>query len=69
MNEIDLREFGKLEAQVEQLNSMVVEMRADIKDLKDGWNKTSGGMKVLLAVAAILGGFVTQFINWALHKI
>lgn len=69
MTEVDLREFGKLEAEVAQLKDIMAETRSDVKELKENWNRTSGGMKVLLAVAAILGGFVTQFLNWALHKV
>ena len=69
MTELDLREFGKLEAEVAQLKEIVSEIRTDLKEVKDGWKQASGGLKVLICVAAVLGGLVTQLINWALHKI
>jgi hypothetical protein len=69
MADLDPREFGKLEAEVSQLKEIVSEIRTDLKEVKDGWNKASGGLKVLLATAAILGGLMTQFINWIAHKI
>jgi hypothetical protein len=69
MAELDPREFGKLEAEVSQLKDMVSEMRTDLKEVKDNWNKASGGLKMLLGVAAILGGLMTQFISWIAHKL
>jgi len=43
MSEIDPREFGKLEAQVEALQSEVHAMRGDIKQLLEMANKSKGG--------------------------
>ena len=48
---------------------MVSEMRTDLKEVKENWNKASGGMKVLLGVAAVLGGAVTQAFSWIAHKL
>ena len=59
MSEIDPREFGKLEAQVEALQSEVHAMREDIKALLEMANKSKGGMFVGMAIASVLGGIVS----------
>lgn len=69
MADLDPREFGKLEAEVSQLKDMVAEMRTDLKEVKEGWNRATGGMKVMLGIAAVLGGAVTQVVSWLLHKV
>lgn len=59
MSEIDPREFGKLEAQVEALQSEVHAMREDIKLLLEMANKSKGGMFVGMAIASVVGGFIS----------
>lgn len=59
MSEIDPREFGKLEAQVEALQSEVQAMRGDIKQLLEMANKSKGGLWVGMAVASAVGGLIT----------
>ena len=59
MSEIDPREFGKLEAQVEALQTEVHAMREDIKALLEMANKSKGGMFVGMAIASVLGGIVS----------
>ena len=59
MSEIDPREFGKLEAQVEALQSEVHAMRGDIKQLLEMANKSKGGFWVGMSIASALGGMVT----------
>jgi len=59
MSEIDPREFGKLEAQVEALQSEVSAMRQDIKTLLEMANKSKGGFFVGMAIASIIGGFIS----------
>lgn len=59
MSEIDPREFGKLEAQVEALQSEVHAMREDIKALLEMANRSKGGMFVGMAIASVLGGIVS----------
>ena len=44
MSEIDLREFGKLEAQVEVLQTEVHALRDDVKKLLEMANKSKGGL-------------------------
>jgi len=59
MSEIDPREFGKLEAQVEALQTEVHGLRQDIKLLLEMANKSKGGMFVGMAIASFIGGLVT----------
>lgn len=63
MSEIDLREFGKLEAQVEVLQTEVHALRDDVKKLLEMANKSKGGlwagMAVVSAVTSI-GAFIVD---------
>jgi hypothetical protein len=61
MSEIDPREFGKLEAQVEALQVEVHALRQDIKALLEMANKSKGGMFVGMAIASVVGGFISFF--------
>ena len=59
MSEIDPREFGKLEAQVEALQAEVHALRQDIKTLLEMANKSKGGFFVGMAIASFIGGIIT----------
>ena len=59
MSEIDPREFGKLEAQVEALQVEVHALRQDIKALLEMANKSKGGRFVGMAIASFIGGLIT----------
>jgi hypothetical protein len=59
MSDIDPREFGKLEAQVEALQTEVHAMREDIKQLLEMANKSKGGMFVGMAIASVVGGIIS----------
>jgi len=59
MSEIDPREFGKLEAQVEALQTEVHALRQDIKALLEMANKSKGGMFVGMAIASVVGGIIS----------
>ena len=59
MSEIDPREFGKLEAQVEALQVEVHALRQDIKALLEMANKSKGGMFVGMAIASVVGGMIS----------
>ena len=59
MSDIDPREFGKLEAQVEALQIEVHALRQDIKLLLEMANKSKGGMFVGMAIASFIGGIIT----------
>lgn len=68
MSELDPREFGRLEAEVQQLKDIVSEIRSDLKDMKKNWDEANGGIRVLLGVAAVIGAASGQFIHWILGK-
>jgi len=59
MSEIDPREFGKLEAQVEALQAEVHALRQDIRELLEMANKSKGGMFVGMAIASVVGGMIS----------
>jgi hypothetical protein len=59
MSEIDPREFGKLEAQVEALQIEVHALRQDIKTLLEMANKSKGGFFVGMAIASVVGGIIS----------
>ena len=59
MSEIDPREFGKLEAQVEALQAEVHALRQDIKTLLEMANKSNGGFFVVMAIASVVGGIIS----------
>jgi len=59
MSEIDPREFGKLEAQVEALQTEVHGLREDVKSLLALANKSKGGFWVGMSIASTCGGVLT----------
>ena len=59
MSDIDPREFGKLEAQVEALQVEVHALRQDINALLEMANKSKGGMFVGMAIASVVGGIIS----------
>lgn len=59
MSEIDPREFGKLEAQVEALNVEVHALRNDVKTLLELANKSKGGFWMGMTIASTIGGILT----------
>ena len=59
MSEIDPRELGKLEAQVEALQLEVHGLRQDIKLLLEMANKSKGGFFVGMAIASVVGGIIS----------
>jgi len=59
MSDIDPREFGKLEAQVEALQTEVHALRQDIKLLLEMANKSKGGFFVGMAIASVVGGIIS----------
>jgi hypothetical protein len=56
---IDPRAFGRLEAEVQSLQSEVADLRADVKTLLELANKSKGGFWMGMAIASAFGGLVT----------
>lgn len=59
MSEIDARDFGKLEAQVEALQAEVHSLAQDVKTLLELANKSKGGFWVGMTIASGIGGLIT----------
>ena len=67
MSDISPREFGKLEAQVEALQTEVHQLSKDVKALLELANKSKGGFWMGMTIASMVGGFIT-FIGGRLLK-
>ena len=59
MTEIDPREFGRLEAEVQSLRNQVSSMQTDIRTLLEMANKSKGGLWAGMTMASMLGGAVS----------
>lgn len=59
MNEIDARDFGKLEANVEALEKEVHALRTDVRALLELANKSKGGLWTGMMMASVFGGFIS----------
>ena len=59
MAEIDARDFGRLEAQVESLQVQVTQLSNDVKALLELANKGKGGFWVGMTIASFMGGVIT----------
>jgi hypothetical protein len=61
MSEIDARDFGRLEAQVEVLQAQVSQLSADVKSLLELANQSKGGFWMGMVIASALSGVVSFF--------
>jgi DNA anti-recombination protein RmuC len=59
MSDIDAREFGKLEAQVEALQKEMHSLSTDVKALLELANKGKGGFWMGMTIASFMGGVIT----------
>jgi hypothetical protein len=67
MSDIDARDFGRIEAQVEALQVEVHQLANDVKSLLELANKSKGGFWMGMTIASMAGGFIT-FIGGRLLK-
>jgi hypothetical protein len=63
MSDIDPREFGKLEAQVEALQTEVHNLAKDVKCLLELANRSKGGFWIGMTIASAVGGFATFILD------
>jgi hypothetical protein len=64
MSDTDLhREIGSLLTHVETLNREVKELKLDVREIRDDFNAVKGGSRVMIGIAALLGGGL----SWALN--
>jgi hypothetical protein len=68
MSDIDLREFGKLEAQVEVLQTEVNALRNDVRKLLEMANKSKGGFWVGMAIASAISGAAAFLLDRILFR-
>jgi hypothetical protein len=59
MSDIDARDFGRLEAQVEALQMEVHQLATDVKALLELANKSKGGFWMGMTIASMAGGVIT----------
>jgi hypothetical protein len=59
MSDIDARDFGRLEAQVEALQTEVHSLSKDVKALLELANKSKGGFWMGMTIASTVGGVLT----------
>ena len=59
MSEIDARDFGRLEAQVETLHGQVTQLSHDVNSLLELANKGKGGFWMGMTIASFMGGAIT----------
>jgi hypothetical protein len=59
MSDIDARDFGRLEAQVEALQNEVHSLSKDVKALLELANKGKGGFWMGMTIASFMGGVIT----------
>ena len=59
MSDIDARDFGKLEAQVDALQTEVHSLSKDVKALLELANKSKGGFWMGMTIASTVGGILT----------
>ena len=59
MSDIDARDFGRLEAQVESLQKEMHSLSADVKALLELANKGKGGFWMGMTIASFMGGVIT----------
>ena len=63
MSDIDARDFGKLEAQVESLQKEMHQLSSDVKTLLELANKGKGGFWMGMTIASFMGGIVTFIVD------
>ena len=61
MSDIDARDFGRLEAQVEALQGQVSQLSNDVKALLELANQSKGGFWMGIVIASALSGVVSFF--------
>jgi len=63
MDDVSAREFGRLEAQVDALQTEVSDLRKDVKCLLELANKSKGGFWMGMTIASLVGGAITFFMD------
>lgn len=59
MNDIDPRDFGRLEAEVQSLQVQVTTLNGKVDDLLELANRSKGGFWMGMTIASMIGGGLT----------
>ncbi len=69
MNEIDPIQYGKLTADVENLQKQVSDLSADVKTLLELANRSRGALWAGMGLASLIGAAVTHLADlWHIFK-
>lgn len=66
--QIDLREYGRLEAKVDALEAEVAALRGDVRALLDLANRGRGGLWVGMSIASLAGGVLTWLVQRLMER-
>lgn len=61
MSDIDARDFGRLEAQVEVLHGQVSQLSNDVRALLELANQSKGGFWMGMVIASAMSGILSFF--------
>lgn len=61
--DMDQLQFGKLQAEVEQLKADMSTLKSDVKELLALANKSKGGFWMGMTIASGIGGFVSWIVS------
>jgi hypothetical protein len=66
---MDALQFGKMQAEVEQLQKDVADLKADVKTLLELANKGKGGFWAGMTLASMLGAVASWFVShWPIFR-
>ena len=68
MNEIDLRDYGRLEAQVEQLIKDMDTLTTNVQAMRDLMEQSKGGWRTLVWLGGVAGS-AGAAISWAMDYV
>jgi hypothetical protein len=68
VNEINPREFGRLEAEVHSLRTQVASLQSDVRELLELANKSKGGLWLGMSIAAVAGSIVSWLAGHFLNR-
>lgn len=63
MTEIDPREFGRLEAEVQSLRNQVTALQQDVRRLLTLADRSKGGLWAGMTIASALGGLASWVLS------
>jgi hypothetical protein len=68
MSDINPREFGRLEAEVQSLRTQMDSLQKDMRELLELANRSKGGLWVGMSIAAGLGGVFSWIVGHLFGK-